>query len=214
MLSITVAAQNYFVGLLENQKREGAEIRVYIVDAGTDLARCGICFCFSDSFQSSDVIINFDYVAVRVEQKIISFLKDAIIDVLICGLNYQLIFKAPNAKKPLYNSTSDAMLLQKNGAKIETVHDNCNNVSLENNINNVIEFQINPQLSVHGGKVSLVNITDDLLVFLRFSGGCNGCSMASYTVKLNIERTLKNLFPQIKGVCDITEHRHGHHSYY
>ena len=41
---------------------------------------------------------------------------------------------------------------------------------------------ITPQLAGHGGRVSLMEITDDGLAILQFGGGCNGCSMVDVDV--------------------------------
>ena len=74
--------------------------------------------------------------------------------------------------------------------------------------------QINPQLAGHGGRVSLMEITEDGLAILQFGGGCNGCSMVDVTLKEGIEKQLLNEFPELKGVRDLTEHQRGEHSYY
>lgn len=200
MLMVSVVAQKFLVDLLKSQ-REGAEIRVLITDAGTSNAQFGICFCFSDSFQYSDVVVKFDLLSVRIEQRIIPFLRNSVIDVLEDKLHSrQLVFKAPYAKG--FNGNSFDVI------------SNSDDCSLEQKIKNVLEVKINPQLFFHGGSVSLVEITKDLLVVLKFSGGCNGCAMAHRTMQLGIEVVLKKIFPQLKGVCDVTEHIRGDHSYY
>ena len=79
----------------------------------------------------------------------------------------------------------------------------------------IIQTQINPQLASHGGKITLMEITDDGYAILQFGGGCNGCSMVDVTLKDGIERQLIELFPnELKGARDITEHQRGEHSYY
>ena len=81
-----------------------------------------------------------------------------------------------------------------------------------------VEYQlqatINPQLASHGGKVSLMEITDDGFAILQFGGGCNGCSMVDVTLKEGIEKELLATFPELKGVRDLTEHQRGEHSFY
>ena len=47
----------------------------------------------------------------------------------------------------------------------------------------VLMSEVNPMLAGHGGKVTLVELTDDKLAILQFGGGCNGCSMVDYTLK-------------------------------
>lgn len=202
MLMVMPAAQQYLASILVGQEA-GTEIRVYVSEAGTSFARCGVCFCSSESFKSSDVIVDFEYVSVRIEQDIVPFLKDSIIDIVTRGLDSQLTFKAPYSKG-----------LPGVGFNVKKNNKDYDDISLDDKIRDVLQSYINPQLSVHGGSVSLIRITDDFLVILRFSGGCNGCTMANYTMKLGIEATLKKFFPQLKGVRDVTEHLHGLHSYY
>ena len=59
----------------------------------------------------------------------------------------------------------------------------------------VIQTQINPQLASHGGKITLIEITDDGYAVLQFGGGCNGCSMVDVTLKDGVEKQLVALFP-------------------
>lgn len=79
----------------------------------------------------------------------------------------------------------------------------------------VLMSEVNPMLAGHGGKVTLVELTDDKLAILQFGGGCNGCSMVDYTLKEGIEKQLLEKFPgELNGVKDATEHQRGDHSYY
>ena len=79
----------------------------------------------------------------------------------------------------------------------------------------VIQTQINPQLASHGGRITLIEITEDGYAILQFGGGCNGCSMVDVTLKDGVEKQLISLFPnELKGAKDVTEHQRGEHSYY
>ena len=76
----------------------------------------------------------------------------------------------------------------------------------------MIQTQINPQLASHGGKITLIEITDDGYAVLQFGGGCNGCSMVDVTLKDGVEKQLVSLFPnELKGARDVTEHQRGEH---
>lgn len=59
-----------------------------------------------------------------------------------------------------------------------------------------------PYIHSHGGKVEIVNIGDDF-VELRMSGTCDGCPASSATMKLNIEREIMRLAPEIAEVRSI-----------
>ena len=79
--------------------------------------------------------------------------------------------------------------------------------SLKDQVAFYIERYVSPTLAGHGGAVRLVEFTDDGIARVEFSGGCNGCSLASATLHEGIEKQLKNAFPdQVKGVEDATAH--------
>ena len=52
----------------------------------------------------------------------------------------------------------------------------------------VIQTQINPQLASHGGKITLLEITDNSYAILQFDSDCNGCSMVDVTLKDGVEK--------------------------
>lgn len=73
--------------------------------------------------------------------------------------------------------------------------------------------KIRPSLAAHGGNVELIDIDNDQ-IFIRLSGGCQGCSSSGVTLKDGIERLLKQKFPDIVGVVDLTDHASGSNPYY
>lgn len=81
-------------------------------------------------------------------------------------------------------------------------------------VNHVLETQINPAIASHGGGARLVSIDEDNVVYLELLGGCQGCGLASVTLKQGIERTLMEAIPEIAGVEDATDHAHGENPYY
>jgi len=76
----------------------------------------------------------------------------------------------------------------------------------------VFREQVNPAIASHGGHVDLIDIEDGIVV-VRMMGGCQGCGMASATLRDGIEATLKRLIPEIAGVRDITDHVSGTNPY-
>ncbi len=81
-------------------------------------------------------------------------------------------------------------------------------------VNHLLETQINPAIASHGGGARLVSIDEDNVVYLQLLGGCQGCGLASVTLKQGIERTLMEAIPEITGVEDATDHTHGENPYY
>ena len=77
----------------------------------------------------------------------------------------------------------------------------------------VLEEQINPAIASHGGQAELVAVEDGV-AYLRLSGGCQGCGMASVTLSQGIEVALMDAIPEIKGVIDVTDHASGENPYF
>ena len=77
----------------------------------------------------------------------------------------------------------------------------------------VLEEQINPGIAAHGGHAELAGIQDDV-VYVALGGGCQGCSMASVTLKQGIEQLLKQAIPRIRSVVDVTDHAGGTNPFY
>jgi Fe-S cluster biogenesis protein NfuA len=59
--------------------------------------------------------------------------------------------------------------------------------------------KIRPALMADGGNVELVDVEDGV-VKVRLTGACGGCPMSQMTLKMGIERVLKQEIPEIKGV--------------
>ena len=62
--------------------------------------------------------------------------------------------------------------------------------------------QIRPALQADGGDVELVNI-DDGVVSVRLTGACGGCPMSTMTLKMGIEKALKQQIPEVKEVVSV-----------
>lgn len=77
----------------------------------------------------------------------------------------------------------------------------------------VLERQINPSIASHGGRADLVAVEDET-AYLRLSGGCQGCGMASVTLGQGIEVAIKDNVPEITNVVDVTDHAQGANPYY
>ncbi|XBC40713.1 MAG: NfuA family Fe-S biogenesis protein [Buchnera aphidicola (Nurudea yanoniella)] len=191
MINISKAAQNHFIDLIAQQKKN-THIRVFVNCPGTPIAKCGVSFCYPKDVTHADVEFKYDNFNLYIDNISMPYLKSAKIDLIIEDCHSQLTLLAPYAKKIIVHK--DIFLTKK--------------------VENFLHTNINPKLSLHGGKVCLVNITQSGYVTLRFFGGCNGCSMVGHTLKKGIEYQLLDQFPELKGVYDVTDHYQGDHSYY
>jgi Fe/S biogenesis protein NfuA len=192
MISISETAQAHFCKLLEKQEPE-TNIRVFVVSPGTPGAECGVSYCPADAIETSDTVLEFNGFDAVVDLESVPFLVDAEIDFTTDQMGSQLTLKAPNAKT----------------RKVD------DDAPLADRVSYMIEAEINPQLASHGGKVSLVEITEQKEAVLQFGGGCNGCSMVDVTLKDGIEKQMLEKFSgELTAVKDATEHEAGEHSYY
>lgn len=62
--------------------------------------------------------------------------------------------------------------------------------------------QIRPALQADGGDIELVNVNDGI-VSVRLKGACSGCPMSTMTLKMGIERLLREKVPEVKEVVSI-----------
>jgi Fe/S biogenesis protein NfuA len=80
-------------------------------------------------------------------------------------------------------------------------------------IQQVLEAEVNPSLATHGGGALLIDFKDGI-VFLEMTGGCQGCSMASATLKDGIETSIQQSVPEVQEVRDVTKHANGRNPYF
>ncbi len=62
---------------------------------------------------------------------------------------------------------------------------------------------VRPALQADGGDVELVEITDDGIVKVALQGACGNCPMSQMTLKLGIEKYLKQKIPEIVEVVAV-----------
>jgi len=60
--------------------------------------------------------------------------------------------------------------------------------------------QVRPYMEADGGNVSLVEVTDDMIVKLQLLGACGSCKMSMMTMKAGVEQSIIKAIPEIKGV--------------
>ena len=192
MIEITDRAQDYFRKLIDQQDADDLGLRLTVLEPGTPRAACDLQFCPTDQAKADDRIDPFDGFVLYVSADSVRWLEEAQIDFETESGQGQLTIKAPNIKGEKPDEDSP----------------------LPDRVRWVIESDINPRLASHGGMVSLVEITEERAVVLRFGGGCHGCGMADVTLKEGIEKTLREHFPELTGILDATDHETGENPYF
>ena len=59
--------------------------------------------------------------------------------------------------------------------------------------------KIRPSLRADGGDVELIDVVDGV-VKVRLTGACGGCPMSQMTLKMGVERVIKQFVPEVKSV--------------
>lgn len=76
----------------------------------------------------------------------------------------------------------------------------------------VIERDINPFAATHGGVIHLLDVRRNT-AYVQMSGRCQGCGMATVTLREGLERMLRLAVPEIERIVDVTDHRAGQNPY-
>ena len=63
--------------------------------------------------------------------------------------------------------------------------------------------KIRPSLRADGGDVELVEVTPDGTEKVKLTGACRGCPMSEMTLKMGIERALKQEVPEVTEVVSV-----------
>ena len=129
------------------------------------------------------------------------------------------VFVDPESAKLLEGASVDwVQTLQESGFKIENPNvkplgAEAPTGPLAERVQTLLETQINPAVASHGGHVALVDLRDHVM-YVQLSGGCQGCGMASVTLRQGIERMVRQAIPEIEEIVDVTDHASGRNPYY
>ncbi|OGP72948.1 MAG: hypothetical protein A2V86_09410 [Deltaproteobacteria bacterium RBG_16_49_23] len=59
--------------------------------------------------------------------------------------------------------------------------------------------KIRPALQADGGDIELIDVVEGV-VKVRLTGACGGCPMSQMTLKMGVEKILKQHVPEVKSV--------------
>lgn len=164
--------------------------------------RQGVEFSYDLSFEDTDKLVDghVNYVVgilpVAIPIGSVDNLRGAELDLPRAGGQGGLVIRNPNRSDPMA------------GIEIELTGDVAEKVS------QLLEYAINPALSVHGGFANLVGVDEAKNVYVYMGGGCQGCSASAMTLKMGIRRSIKEHLPEVLEVIDATDHSQGENPYY
>ena len=187
MIDISEAAQAHFRKLIEREAIPGLGVRLSAQQPGTARADVRLEFAEPAELAGDEWAIDCEGFTLWLDAPSVPFLDGAEIDYATMATGGQLQIRAPRIKGVAPGESA----------------------SLVERVRWVIENDINPQLAMHKGHVTLTEITADGIVVLNFGGGCHGCSMVDITLKQGVEKTLLDKVPGVAGVRDVTDHASG-----
>lgn len=80
-------------------------------------------------------------------------------------------------------------------------------------VQDILDREINRSIASHGGAISIVDLREGQL-YVRMSGGCQGCASSEATLKQGFEVMVKRAAPEITEIIDVTDHQSGQKPYY
>lgn len=187
MIQISDSAQTHFRTLIEREGLPGLGVRLAAMHAGTSRADVRLEFAEPGDLQGDEWAVDCEGFTLWLEAASVRWLDGAEIDYATQATGGQLQIRAPKIKGEVPADSA----------------------SLVERVRWLVEREINPQLAQHRGHVSVVEVTGDGVVVLRFGGGCHGCGMADVTLKQGIEKTLMEKVPGVTAVRDATDHDTG-----
>ena len=193
MITMTKAAEAHFKKLVASHQDKDVALKIEAIHPNTPSPECGIRFFQPGPEDTDDVPIGYDGFMLYVDAKSLPYLQDTFVDFKQDGLNGELVVETPNLKS---------------SGKLDE------SLPISSQVQFLLDTEINPSVASHGGFISLVAVTTDNVVKLRFGGGCQGCGMAGVTLKEGVEKTLLEKVPAIKAIEDVTDHNSGQNPYY
>ena len=185
LLEVTKTAREKIQSVIEAEDVEVEGLRIGI--EGRSATAFQYSLGLATETEEDDIVIEMGTFKVLVDAKSAADLKGAVID-YVEDLNSSG-FKIENPNIPTWDNPK----AQK--------------------IQELIDERINPAVAAHGGQIELLNVEDEV-IYIHMGGGCQGCGMASVTLKHGIEAMIQEVFPEIKQVIDTTDHASGTNPYY
>jgi Fe/S biogenesis protein NfuA len=133
-------------------------------------------------------------------------------DDLVVDVGEFKLFVDPESAPHLEGAVIDFSGMDAGGFKI----DNPNPVWTDDTARRVAEViatRINPAIAAHSGSITLVDVRDNV-AYIRMQGGCQGCGAAGITLRMGIEKEIKQQVPEIESLVDVTHHELGTNPFY
>ncbi|MEM7253583.1 MAG: aminotransferase class I/II-fold pyridoxal phosphate-dependent enzyme [Pseudomonadota bacterium] len=82
-----------------------------------------------------------------------------------------------------------------------------------NDYQRFVDEAINPSLAAHGGRIAAIDVQANV-ARVSLGGRCQGCTLAEVTLRQGIEPMLRERWPTLTAVIDVTDHERGLDPFY
>lgn len=185
MITVTDAARKKLIDIMQAKKQHGSALRLRITGRGSEEFNYELRFVDPATRAEGDTLVDVEGLPLLIDAESAPHLPGTVID--FGGL-------------------------AEGGLRI----DNPNPVwedEIARAVAEVIARQINPGVRSHGGYVNLIDVQDGV-AYISMNGGCQGCGVASVTLKHGIEKTIREAVPAIQSVVDTTDHTQGKNPFF
>ena len=91
-----------------------------------------------------------------------------------------------------------------------TAKKNSKRGKMKEEIKKFVDEYINPALKNHDGFLEITDFdADNNDIYVKMGGGCQGCAASGATLHVQIENFLREEFPKLGKVIDVTDHEAG-----
>lgn len=197
VMTVTAEALDLVMEILSTEDRPD-ELALRVEITGTQGVEYTYDLCFDDIDSMLDGYQNYTVEGLPISIPIDSVdkLRGAVLDLPRAGRQGGLVIRNPNRSDPMA------------GIDIELSGE------LSDKVRQLLEHAINPALASHGGYAELKGIDEKNNVYVFMGGGCQGCSASAMTLKMGIQRSIKDHIPEVLEVIDATDHSQGENPYY
>jgi len=186
MLTVTEAAKRKILSVIQAHGKPGDGLRIAIVGRSSAGFTYDMQLVEEGDAEAEDIVVDVGDFSVLVDPDSAPYMRDVVIDYVEDLQQSGFRIGNPN---PIWTDPQ-AMAIQE-----------------------LLDTQINPAVASHGGHIELVDVHDNI-VYIRFGGGCQGCGMVSVTLNQGVEQAIREAFPEIREIVDVTDHAAGTNPYY
>jgi Fe/S biogenesis protein NfuA len=206
VLTVTEKARRHVLQI-RSEEDGGEDLALWLEVTGVAGADYAYDLYFQpvDEAGPGDVVQRHDDLPVVMAADSVDRLRGATLDMSRDLLNPGLVLQNPNRPEPPPTARRSPAMAPRPAGDLSG--------DVAQRVLQVLDQQVNPAIAAHGGQAELVAVEDDV-AYLRLSGGCVGCGMATVTLSQGIEVAIREGVPEISQVVDVTDHASGTNPYY